>query len=352
MKTSFSHCKPARPNLKIFLQKKLFRQIIFLWLISISFISSAQTIWNTGSFTFSFTAPGQLDCMTAQTCLTRSTVLFNSVCENVSGFQGCGYTGPCNTMWAIGNIANWNTLTYNFLYTAMPCPGPTGWIGTPIVCHLLAENIYLQLTFTSWTPGTNGPFSYSRSTASILPVLISNFTGHKSGNAILLDWTSGSENNFSHYNIQRSANGTDFIPLGRVDSKSINGNSSTGHDYNYTDTYPGPGHNSYRLEQVDRDGHKFYSKVIDLFNNNSGSTTVILQNPATNQVNLSISSATISTAAVKLFDINGRIVKNITTHLEKGNNSLQVHLDNLTSGLYVIQVYEEARLSFSGKIIR
>jgi hypothetical protein len=255
-------------------------------------------------------------------------------------------------MWAIGNIANWNILTYNFLYTAMPCPGPTGWIGTPIVCHLLAENIYLQITFNSWTPGTNGSFSYTRTTGSTLPVLISEFTGHKTGSMNVLNWTSSTENNFSHYNIQRSINGTDFITLGRVDSKSINGNSSTDLDYNYTDAHPAPGHNSYRLEQVDKDAQKHFSKVIDLFNSNSGSTIVILQNDAGNLVNIYISTTKTSTATVKLADMNGRIVRIISSSIEKGSNNLQVRLDDMAGGIYVIQVYEDAGLSFSSKVIR
>jgi hypothetical protein len=140
--------------------------------------------------------------------------------------------------------------------------------------------------------------------------------------------------------------------LGRVDSKSINGNSSTDLDYSYPDAHPAPGHNSYRLEQVDKDGHKRYSKVVDLFNSNNGSTIVILQNDAGNPVNIYISSTKTSTATVKLADINGRIVRIINARIEKGSNNLQVRLDNMAGGIYVIQVYEDGRFSFSGKVIK
>ena len=168
----------------------------------------------------------------------------------------------------------------------------------------------------------------------------------------VLNWKSGTENNFSHYNIQRSANGTDFITLGRVNSKSINGNSSTDLDYSYPDAHPAAGHNSYRLELVDKDGQKRYSKVIYLFNSNSGSTIVILQNDAGNLVNLYISSTKTYTATIKLTDINGRIVRIINARIENGINNLPVRLDNMSGGIYVIQVYEDARFSFSGKIIK
>ncbi len=324
----------------------------FFFLLIIAFFhAKAQTIWNAGSFTFSYTGPGQQDCMTAQTCLTRTTVLFNSVCQTVSGSQGCSYTGPCNTEWAYGNIANWNTLTYQRLYAVNGC-NPPSMLGNPLVCHLITENIYLQLTFNTWTAGTNGSFSYTRTTSSTLPVIISEFTGRKSGNAILLNWTSGTEINLSHYNIQRSVNGSDFITLGRVDSRSVNGNSSTDLDYSFTDPHPAPGHNYYRLEMADKDGHRRYSKVVDLVNSNNSSTIVLLQNNARSLVNINITSLKTSTATIKLADINGRILKSIQAGIEKGNNNLPLSIDQLTPGIYFIQVYEDGRFSYSGKIMK
>src|ERR1051325_6754178 len=100
MKKIFTSAKTKRPNRRLFLQKSSFSPFIFLFLIAASFVSNAQTIWNTGSFTFNKTATGQQDCITSQTCLTRVTVLYNSVCETVSGNQTCAYLGPCNTEWA------------------------------------------------------------------------------------------------------------------------------------------------------------------------------------------------------------------------------------------------------------
>lgn len=350
MKLPFTPCKPGRPSRKPFFQKSLLSLTTFLFLITASFVSNAQTIWNTGSLTFTETVAGQQDNITAQTALTRVTVLYNSVCQSVSGFQGCGYTGPCNTQWAVGTIANWNTLTYQNFYVANGCSPTTG-LPRTYVAHLLAENIYLQVTFTSWQAGGPG-MSYIRTTGSTLPVFIAEFTGHKTGTMNVLNWTSSTENSFSHYNIQRNANETDFITLGRVDSKSVNGNSSTDLDYSYPDAHPATGHNSYRLELVDKDGHKRYSKVIDLFNSNSGSTIVILQNDAGNLVNIYISSAKTSTATVKVADMNGRIVRTINAGIENGINNLQVRLDNMAGGIYVIQVYEDARFTFTGKVLK
>jgi hypothetical protein len=121
------------------------------------------TVWNTGSFTFA-KPPGTQDCITPQTCLTRITVLYNSVTGTVSGHQPCpGYTGPSNTEWAYGNISQWSTLTYNKLFNVNAC-SPPSMVDHPMVLHLISENIYLQVTFTSWFSADSG-FSYVRTTA-------------------------------------------------------------------------------------------------------------------------------------------------------------------------------------------
>ena len=133
--------------------------------------TNAQIIWNTGSVTFTKTMAGQQDCITPGTCLTRQTVLYNSVLETVTGSQGCGYIGPANTEWAYGNIANWNTLTYQRLYAVNGCTPPS-MVGNPLVLHLISENIYLQVTFNSWQGGGGG-FSYTRTTAPVTAASVS-----------------------------------------------------------------------------------------------------------------------------------------------------------------------------------
>lgn len=81
--------------------------LLFLFLFFSSITNHAQTIWNAGSFNFSKPSNIQtFDFITPQTSLTRVTVLYNAVCQTVAGNQGCAYAGPCNTEWAIGDIAN------------------------------------------------------------------------------------------------------------------------------------------------------------------------------------------------------------------------------------------------------
>ncbi len=134
--------------------------------------ATATTIWNGPNIGFYHTdANGLQDQLTAGVKLTRSTVgggLYNSVTEAgaTSGIS------PSDTAWAIGSLANYNTLT-NY----GPCPleagnHPPGYLGTNFVVHLIAEDIYFSLTLTNWGGSFFAPnktFGYTRSTPSVTP---------------------------------------------------------------------------------------------------------------------------------------------------------------------------------------
>ena len=48
-------------------------------------------------------------------------------------------------------------------------PGPPSTVGVNAVLHLISEDIYLDLRFTSWSAAGGGGFAYLRSTPSVVP---------------------------------------------------------------------------------------------------------------------------------------------------------------------------------------
>ena len=80
-----------------------------------------------------------------------------------------------------------------------------------------------------------------------LPVSLTKFTVTKKGTVSFAAWLTESEQNNSHFNLQRSIDGNMFTTLGKVNSKAVNGNSSTELNYDFTDNAPQIGHNYYRF---------------------------------------------------------------------------------------------------------
>lgn len=74
----------------------------------------------------------------------------------------------------------------------------------------------------------------SGSCSGSLPVVLSNFMAKTDGNYVQLQWQTETETNNDHFDIEGSANGSDFIKIGEVNSKAEDGNSSTLLKYTYS----------------------------------------------------------------------------------------------------------------------
>ncbi|SFH34171.1 hypothetical protein [Pontibacter chinhatensis] len=142
-----------------------------------------------------------------------------------------------------------------------------------------------------------------------LPVELSRFEGKATQSGISLEWETASEINNSHFEIERSADGSAFEQLGSVAGHS---NSVATIEYSYLDKHPNPGTNYYRLRQVDFDGKYEYSNVIAV---TAPETTQALQvqvvpNPCLNgDCQLRIATATAGQPVrVQLKDLSGRVV--------------------------------------------
>ena len=146
-----------------------------LLLLAIS-AHAAPTIWNGPTTTFTkanganpFLAANQ-DRLTSLIWITRgaSQGLFNANTEG--GFSH--FSSPAGTQWADGSLANFASLTYHDWNTWAKGVhgGPPTTVGVNAVVHLVADDIYLSVKFTSWTGGgAGGGFSYIRSTPLAVP---------------------------------------------------------------------------------------------------------------------------------------------------------------------------------------
>lgn len=70
---------------------------------------------------------------------------------------------PLGTEWAIGSLDQKENLTFQNFRAAVNNK-PKNIVGIDLVLHLIQEDIYLIIRFTSWSSGQLGGFSYQRST--------------------------------------------------------------------------------------------------------------------------------------------------------------------------------------------
>ncbi len=127
--------------------------------------------------------------------------------------------------------------------------------------------------------------------AGALPIELTFFNAKPLGDIVKLSWQTAAEINNDYFTVERSVNGTDFIPVVNVNGA---GNSAMAINYDAEDDSPITGTNYYRLRQTDFDGTSTCSGVVTaVISPPSGVSRVnaVYPNPFTDNFSLSFTAA-------------------------------------------------------------
>ena len=105
--------------------------------------------------------------------------------------------------------------------------------------------------------------------------------------------------------------------------------------YNYTDEYPNPVSNLYRLRIIEKNNSFFYSPVRQLNWNQKNDPFVLYPNPASRQVNITGDFSSLT--QIQLFDVSGKLKwdKKIVTN---NSSSISIDLSLLQQGVYLLKI--------------
>lgn len=161
---------------------------------------------------------------------------------------------------------------------------------------------YLQFSVPSfsefWLSGTgnNSP----------LPVSLGTFDAECAGETAELRWTTLSEFNSEHFEVQRSADLQSWESLAIVPAA---GNSNTQLQYSYTDVRPLSGYGYYRLIQRDYDlTATIYGNVSALCGANAEQGIQVFPNPAGEQVSFAVLNDESTLAVLSVTELSGKVV--------------------------------------------
>lgn len=191
------------------------------------------------------------------------------------------------------------------------------------------------------TTGTLSRFAVSASTAP-LPVTMLSFSGKLHTAGVLLNWVTASEFNSSHFDVERSGNGTSFAKIGSV---SAAGNSSVKKNYEYLDNRPLPKQSWYRLKQVDLDGKYTYSSVLPISRDAKISS---YPNPVTNNLQLQLSQDWKGIYDLMIFDNTGKLM--MKQQIKAGSHIFDCA--NWAAGIYNVLIYQENQQVYEQKIFK
>ena len=170
-----------------------------------------------------------------------------------------------------------------------------------------------------------------------LPVSLLDFTGTLQNKSILLRWKIATEKDLAKYVIERSPDGSGFLPINSVEPKN---SGSFTRDYSIVDDQPFQGVNFYRLKMVDMDGKFTYSNIISV-KINTGNKLQIFPNPV--QRILFVEATGVNEKAlVQIVDAGGRKMKEMKVSLT-GQTSFSIDVSSLPGGFYSLLIRKNGK---------
>jgi hypothetical protein len=200
----------------------------------------------------------------------------------------------------------------------------------------------------------NGLADFSRWTLSTafnspLPVQFVLFNVKCEGSRVMIHWKTAQEINASHFEVQRSSNGSDWTTIGTLQAA---GNSSLPQSYSFIDNSPLLSGALYRIAEFDLDGKKQYTSI-NRADCGNVETWKAWPNPVDQQLFLTISVVNGSQAMIRLFDSRGALLREQRNTLMSGSNQLNVDMQRLPAGTYhVVATWDNGQTQRSVKIIK
>jgi trimeric autotransporter adhesin len=221
------------------------------------------------------------------------------------------YSGANQTVVIDGLNLNTTYYFYTFEYNNIDNSFNVSVIG--------AEN-YLSPPVPNTIPGIIAP--------SPLPVTLVSFTAKVKGSQVALNWTTASELNNKHFEVQRSRDGRAFETILVREGQGTTLAAST---YAEFDKKPLNGVSYYRLKQVDIDGSSSFSSTVTVNFLNSGDVTMY-PNPVEDLLTIDMGGSAAGVTAV-ITDMTGRVIST-----QRVGTDSKLNLTSLQPGTYMVTV--------------
>jgi Secretion system C-terminal sorting domain len=191
--------------------------------------------------------------------------------------------------------------------------------------------------------------------AAIMPVKYQSFDALANNNTVTLKWITENEIDNSHFEVERSFDGSSFTTIGTVQAGAATGaNSKTYLLKDNSTALVDAKLVYYRLKQYDLNGKYSYSNILLVrMQAVSNVKMQVSPNPFVENLNVRFTATENGTAQVQIITVNGQKVQSQQATVGKGNNAIQVQgIGKLAPGIYIAQLVVNGVVTDNQKIIK
>jgi hypothetical protein len=231
--------------------------------------------------------------------------------------------------------------------------------------HIASSNTGTSITVDA--PGTYivtqrlsagcNPYAYDtvtisyQSNCTVLANLVTNFRGNISDGHSLLNWTTNSNNGIEYFEVERSFDGKNFTPVSKIPTRSSNNSSA---DYSFDENvslFKIP-YVYYRLKIKMTAKAMVYSSILRLNIPIGKDDALIYPNPATDNIQLALSSDKKQDAKMLVYNFTGALIETKNLMLNQGTNVFSIDTGKWKPGAYVVQLITQSQTIHKKLIIQ
>ncbi len=223
------------------------------------------------------------------------------------------------------------------LFASMGLPGAVAWTqeGATEIGNAVVSSLSLRKEDNKLLVGTHGHAMWATSLSiPVVPVTLTEFKGTLQNKHILLQWSTSTEVNSKHFELEKSWDGINFKKIATLPAA---GYSNTVKKYSFTDIEKLSEKNYYRLRSVDLDEKSRLSDIVLIKPPGIQQEMIVLGNPFKNNISLRFVKVPETAGALRLTDLSGRLMA--TQKIAVGEQQIQFKLPagKLSRGVYQLQ---------------
>jgi hypothetical protein len=170
---------------------------------------------------------------------------------------------------------------------------------------------------------------------STLPVELISFNAHCENELVTLKWSTASEYNASHFSVQNSRDGINWVEVAEIPAAGTTNQTSlySCEDNAFIDL------SYYRLVQVDNDGSRTTYGPVSVQCEINKSTITVYPNPTETEFTVMIQTKEVfENAVVELIDMFGRLIDANEMHIVPGSTLIKFENKHIKPGTYLVRI--------------
>lgn len=223
------------------------------------------------------------------------------------------------------------------------------WVIKPTSKMLITHTYSFRMDTDNGAKTYGDNMAILKTALSVLATKLTSFTATSEGKKIKLNWTTVSEENNDHFDVEKSSNSTDWKSIATIKGSS---NSSSLINYSAYDVTPVSGNNFYRLKQFDRQGN-FTLSVIKTLRFDGGDKMVISvsPNPSKGAIQFKLTNINATDVQAVLTDVNGKTIHQQTFKSIVSNTANSLNFKHpVAAGMYILKLQAKG-ISETTKVI-